>query len=117
MFASVSSYSIRKSCFERKLLRSWLVFLRDWRLQRVNLKRPLKIATLLRGKTMLKGFTVFRSATLRASLTLPPAILSACGMGLMAQAPAAAPRPAARQLGTVTAVAGTSLTLKPDAGQ
>jgi co-chaperonin GroES (HSP10) len=35
----------------------------------------------------------------------------------MAQAPAAAPAPAARQLGTVTAVAGNSLTLKADAGQ
>jgi co-chaperonin GroES (HSP10) len=38
-------------------------------------------------------------------------------MGLMAQAPATAPAPAARQLGTVTAVAGNSLTLKTDAGQ
>ena len=66
---------------------------------------------------MLKGFAVFRSATLRASLMLPAAILSACGMGLMAQAPAAAPASAARQLGTVTAVAGNSLTLKTDAGQ
>jgi co-chaperonin GroES (HSP10) len=44
---------------------------------------------------------------------LPAAILSACSMELMAQAPAAA----ARQLGTVTAVAGNSLTLKTDAGQ
>jgi co-chaperonin GroES (HSP10) len=35
----------------------------------------------------------------------------------MAQAPAAAPAPAARQLGTVTAIAGNSLTLKTDAGQ
>jgi co-chaperonin GroES (HSP10) len=35
----------------------------------------------------------------------------------MAQAPAAAPTPAARQLGTVTAIAGNSLTLKTDAGQ
>jgi co-chaperonin GroES (HSP10) len=66
---------------------------------------------------MLKGFAVFRSATLRASLMLPAAILSASGMGLMAQAPAAAPAPAARQLGTVTAVAGNTLTLKTDAGQ
>src|SRR5260370_15061465 len=66
---------------------------------------------------MLKGFTVFRSVTLSASLMVPVAILSACSMGLMAQAPAAAPAPAARQLGTVTAVAGNSLTLKTDAGQ
>jgi co-chaperonin GroES (HSP10) len=66
---------------------------------------------------MLKGFPVFRSATLKACLMLPAAILSACSMELMAQAPAAAPSPAARQLGTVTAVAGNSLTLKSDAGQ
>jgi co-chaperonin GroES (HSP10) len=43
--------------------------------------------------------------------------LSACGAVLMAQAPTAAPTPAARQLGTVTAIAGNSLTLKTDAGQ
>jgi co-chaperonin GroES (HSP10) len=67
--------------------------------------------------TMLKGFTVFRSVTLSASLMLPVAILSACSMRLMGQAPAAAPAPAARQLGTVTAVAGNSLTLRTDAGQ
>ena len=66
---------------------------------------------------MLKEFAVFRSAVLRASLIVPAAILSACSTGLMAQAPAAAPTAAARQLGTVTAVAGNSLTLKTDAGQ
>ncbi|HEX3374482.1 MAG TPA: hypothetical protein VHS13_09755, partial [Edaphobacter sp.] len=66
---------------------------------------------------MTKGIAAFRSAMLRASLILPAAIFSACGAGLMAQAPAAAPAPAARQLGTVTAVAGNSLTLKTDAGQ
>ena len=65
---------------------------------------------------MLKEFSVFRTAALRASLMLPAAVLSACGAVLMAQAPAAAPA-AARQLGTVTAVAGNSLTLKTDAGQ
>jgi co-chaperonin GroES (HSP10) len=43
--------------------------------------------------------------------------LSTPGVVLMAQAPAAAPAAAARQLGTVTAVAGNSLTLKTDAGQ
>jgi co-chaperonin GroES (HSP10) len=48
---------------------------------------------------------------------LPAMGLSACGAVLMAQAPAAAPAPAARQLGTVTAIAGNSLTLKTDAGQ
>jgi co-chaperonin GroES (HSP10) len=46
---------------------------------------------------------------------LPAASLSACSMALAAQAPATAP--AARQLGTVTAIAGSSLTLKTDAGQ
>ena len=66
---------------------------------------------------MLKGFAVFRSATLSAGLMLPAAIFSACSTRLMAQAPAAAPTASARQLGTVTAVAGNSLTLKTDAGQ
>src|SRR5437763_4025841 len=66
---------------------------------------------------MLKGFAVFRSAMLRTCLVLPGTFLSACSMGLMAQAPAAAPAPAARELGTVTAVAGNSLTLKTDAGE
>jgi hypothetical protein len=41
---------------------------------------------------------------------------SVCGDVLMAQAPAAAPA-TARQLGTVTSVAGNSLTLKTDTGQ
>ena len=61
---------------------------------------------------MLNGFAVFRNAMLSASLILP-----AYGTALMAQAPAAAPAAAARQIGTVTAVAGNSLTLKTDAGQ
>src|SRR5882757_10192121 len=63
---------------------------------------------------MLKRFAVFRTATLRVGLILPVMASSAC---VMAQAPAAAPAPAARQLGTVTAIAGSSLTLKTDAGQ
>jgi hypothetical protein len=62
---------------------------------------------------MLKGFAVFRSATLRASLIVPATIVSAYSTGVIAQAPTAA----ARQLGTVTATAGNSLTLKTDAGQ
>jgi co-chaperonin GroES (HSP10) len=66
---------------------------------------------------MLKGFPVFRTAALRASLIVPTTMLSACGTLLVAQAPAAAPTAAARQLGTVTAIAGSSLTLKTDAGQ
>ena len=63
---------------------------------------------------MLKRFAVFRTPMLRVSLILPVVASSAC---VMAQAPAAAPAPAARQLGTVTAIAGSSLTLKTDAGQ
>jgi hypothetical protein len=58
---------------------------------------------------------VFRTAALRAKLILSVMALSTFGAVLMAQAPAAAP--AARQLGTVTAIAGNSLTLKTDAGQ
>ncbi len=65
---------------------------------------------------MFKEISVFRTAALRASLILPVAVLSACSTMVMAQAPAAAPA-AARQLGTVTAVAGNNLTLKTDAGQ
>jgi co-chaperonin GroES (HSP10) len=61
---------------------------------------------------MLKKLAVFRTVVLRNCL-----ILLACGAVAMAQTPAAAPAAAARQLGTVTAVAGNSLTLKTDAGQ
>ncbi|HEX3967094.1 MAG TPA: DUF5666 domain-containing protein [Edaphobacter sp.] len=61
---------------------------------------------------MLKEFGVLRTAALSASLMLIPA-MSVAGEAPMAQAQAAA----ARQLGTVTAVAGNSLTLKTDAGQ
>ena len=113
LFALVSFDSIRKPCFERKLLRGWLVFSSDWRLQRVNLKRPQFIASNLRGKAMLKEISVFRVTALCAGLML--AVGGSCAV-LVAQAPAAAPA-AARQIGTVTAVAGNSLTLKTDAGQ
>src|SRR5271170_1988891 len=58
----------------------------------------------------------FRTAALRASLIVPMTVLSS-GTVLTAQAPAGAPAAAARQLGTVTAVTGNSLTLKTDAGQ
>jgi co-chaperonin GroES (HSP10) len=67
--------------------------------------------------TMLKAFAVFRSAMLCVSLIVPATIVSAYTTGVIAQAPAAAPTAAARQLGTVTAIAGNSLTLKTDAGQ
>ena len=66
---------------------------------------------------MLKEIGVFRAAVLRAGLMLPPVLMLACGVALMAQAPAATPAAAARQLGTVTAIASNSLTLKTDAGQ
>src|SRR6202012_1415841 len=46
----------------------------------------------------------------------PFAMPFGCVTGLIAQAPAATPA-AGRQSGTVTAVAGNSLTLKTDAGQ
>jgi co-chaperonin GroES (HSP10) len=63
---------------------------------------------------MLKEIGAFRSAVLGAGLILPLAVPVGGVSGLMAQAPAAA---AARQSGTVTAIAGNSLTLKTDAGQ
>ena len=66
---------------------------------------------------MVKEIGVFRTIALRASLMLPAALFFAGEGVLVAQAPAASPAAAARQLGTVTAVAGNSLTLKTDAGQ
>jgi hypothetical protein len=65
--------------------------------------------------TMLKEVGVFRTAVLRAGLILPATVWCLGGSAL-AQAQAAAPA-TARQLGTVTAVSGNSLTLKTDAGQ
>jgi hypothetical protein len=65
---------------------------------------------------MLKEISVFRSAVLGAGLMLPLAVPFGYVSGLIAQAPATAPA-AGRQSGTVTAVAGNSLTLKTDAGQ
>ena len=66
---------------------------------------------------MVKEIGVFRTIALRAGLMLPAAMFFAGGGVLMAQAPAPTQAAAARQLGTVTAVAGNSLTLKTDAGQ
>ena len=65
---------------------------------------------------MLKGFGVFRTVALSASLMMPVAGPSFGGAVAVAQAPAATPA-AARQLGTVKAISGTSLTLKTDTGQ
>ena len=64
---------------------------------------------------MLSEIGIARSTALIAGLMLSPG-WSVCGDVLMAQAPAAAPA-TARQLGTVTSVAGNSLTLKTDTGQ
>jgi len=67
---------------------------------------------------MLREFGVFRIAALRAGLMIPAAVLSAGAvLQAQAQAPAAAPAAAARQIGTVKAVAGNTLTLTTDAGQ
>src|ERR1700723_3605879 len=65
---------------------------------------------------MLKGFGIFRTVALAASFFAPIVVLCSVRNAAIAQAPAAAPA-AARQLGTVKAVSGTSLTLKTDAGQ
>jgi len=65
---------------------------------------------------MLKGFGVFRTVALRASLLAAATAVCVGGVLATAQAPAAAPA-AARQIGTVKAVSGNSLTLKTDAGQ
>src|ERR1700733_26624 len=65
---------------------------------------------------MLREISVFRTDALRASMLLAAA--SVYGSVLMAQAPDAAPAAAAaRQIGTVTAIAGSNLSLKTDAGQ
>jgi co-chaperonin GroES (HSP10) len=80
-----------------------------------DLKQQLKFAYGFTDKTMLKKIAIFRTTPLIVGLILPsPWCVS--GTSLMAQAPAAAPA-TGRQLGTVTAVTGTSLTLKTDAGQ
>jgi hypothetical protein len=65
---------------------------------------------------MLKGIGVFQTVALAAGFIGAVAFPNSVGAVAMAQAPAAAPA-AARQLGTVKSVSGTSLTLKTDAGQ
>jgi co-chaperonin GroES (HSP10) len=64
----------------------------------------------------LKGIGVFQTVALAAGFIGAVAFPNSVGAVAMAQAPAAAPA-AARQLGTVKSVSGTSLTLKTDAGQ
>jgi Domain of unknown function (DUF5666) len=66
---------------------------------------------------MFKEQSIFRSTVLGVGLILPVSVLSFCEVGMLAQAPAAAPSAAGRQIGTVTVIAGNSLTLKTDAGQ
>ena len=66
---------------------------------------------------MLKEISAFRIAVLRASVMLPFAVLSSVVPTPMAQAQAPAPAAAAHQLGIVTAISGSTLTLKTDAGQ
>jgi Domain of unknown function (DUF5666) len=64
---------------------------------------------------MLKEISAFRVAVLRTSVMLPFAVLSSMAPTQMTQAQA--PAAAAHQLGVVTAVSGSTLTLKTDAGQ
>src|SRR5579862_5877882 len=66
---------------------------------------------------MLREISAFRVAVLRTSVMLPFAVLSSVVPTQMTQAQAPAPAAAAHQLGVVTAVSGSTLTLKTDAGQ
>src|ERR1700735_4744376 len=65
-------------------------------------------------KTMRDTSWVLRTATLGACLVVPMLLPSVYGRVAIAQAPAAA---VARQIGTVKAIAGSSVTLTTDAGQ
>jgi co-chaperonin GroES (HSP10) len=69
----------------------------------------------LRKRTMLKNSRVFRAVVLSAGLIVSIAALSVGETIALAQSPAASA--AARQIGTVKAIAGNSLTLTTDAGQ
>jgi co-chaperonin GroES (HSP10) len=71
----------------------------------------------LRKRTMLKNPGVFRAAVLGAGLIVSIAALSVGDLFALAQNPAAAAPAAVRQIGTVKAMAGNSLTLTTDAGQ
>jgi hypothetical protein len=66
---------------------------------------------------MLKEFSVFRRSALVAVLIMVVIGVFAIKADAMVQSPAAAPAAAGRQLGTVKAVAGNTLTLTTDAGQ
>ncbi|NYF88783.1 hypothetical protein RBB79_04525 [Tunturiibacter empetritectus] len=65
---------------------------------------------------MLKNSGIFRGAVLCAGILLSSAAPFASSLSVLAQTPAAAPA-ASRQIGTVKATAGNSLTLTTDAGQ
>jgi Domain of unknown function (DUF5666) len=66
---------------------------------------------------MLKEFSVFRRSALVAVLIMVVIGVPAIKADAMVQSTAAAPAAAGRQLGTVKAVAGNTLTLTTDAGQ
>jgi hypothetical protein len=66
---------------------------------------------------MLRGFSVLRRSTLAGGLIMVMPCFPAIDANAMVQTPAAAPAAAGRQLGTVKAVAGNTLTLTTDAGQ
>jgi hypothetical protein len=65
---------------------------------------------------MVKSSGRFRACLLVAGLTLLMTRVLVDGAAVLAQAPAAAPA-ATRQIGTVKAISGTSITLTTDAGQ
>jgi Domain of unknown function (DUF5666) len=68
-------------------------------------------------KAMLKEFKVFRRSAFVAVLVMVVLGVSAIKADAMVQSPAATPAATGRQLGTVKAVAGNTLTLMTDAGQ
>jgi co-chaperonin GroES (HSP10) len=66
---------------------------------------------------MLSRLNVLRRSTLAGALVTVMLCVPAVNANAMVQTPAAAPAAAARQLGTVKAVSGNTLTLTTDAGQ
>ncbi|WP_260741005.1 DUF5666 domain-containing protein [Tunturiibacter lichenicola] len=69
------------------------------------------------SRSMLSRFRVLRRSTLAGALITVALYVPAVNANAMAQTPAAAPAAAGRQLGTVKAVSGNTLTLTTDAGQ
>src|SRR5580698_8729519 len=66
---------------------------------------------------MSKWSSVFKQSALAAGLTMVMPLVPIAYADAMVQASASAPAAAGRQLGTVKAVAGNTLTLTTDAGQ